>query len=208
MSLRILFAPGAGAPSSSAWMKAWRRRLERVAPVTTLDYPYMKEGRAMPDRLEVLIDAHRTALAALGAGPVVLAGKSMGSRVGCHLSLVAPVHALVCFGYPLVGLGKKKPVRDAVLKELRTPILFVQGTRDPLCPLDLLERVRADMKAPSVLHVVDGGDHSLAIRAMDRGRTGLTQRGVDGAVLDAIRGFLDSLETKSKPRAIRRRPPR
>jgi predicted alpha/beta-hydrolase family hydrolase len=207
--LRILFAHGAGAPSSSTWMKAWRKRLGAIAKVTSFDYPYMREGRAMPDRLETLIEAHREALRRLGADRVVLAGKSMGSRVGCHLSLVEPVQALVCFGYPLVGIGKKRPVRDAVLKELTTPILFVQGTRDELCPLELLESVRREMKAASSLHVVDGGDHSLAIRAMDAKRTGATQREVDAAILEAVRAFVEEhAKRKSSPRATQRRPPR
>src|SRR5256885_6964080 len=41
----------------------------------------------------------------------------------------------------------------------RSPILFVQGSRDALCPLPDLERVRAAMTAPSALHVVQGGNH-------------------------------------------------
>ncbi len=77
---------------------------------------------------------------------MVLAGKSMGSRMGCHVSLEEPVVCLVCFGYPLRAAGSGK-LRDAVLLELSTPILFVQGTRDELCPLDDLEKVRARMNA-------------------------------------------------------------
>lgn len=190
-------------------MKAWRKRLGAIGQVTSFDYPYMRDGRAMPDRLEALIEAHREALRGLGGFRVVLAGKSMGSRVGCHLSLVEPVEALVCFGYPLVGIGKKRPVRDAVLKELTTPILFIQGTRDDLCPLELLESVRREMKAPSSLHVVDGGDHSLAIRAMDAKRTGTTQREVDASILEAVRGFVDEhARRKSSRRATRKAPSR
>ncbi len=187
----LLFAPGAGAPSSSAWMEAWARRLGALGDVVRLDYPYMTAGRLSPDRLPVLIKAHREALEAARAsrpGPVVLVGKSMGSRVGCHLSLEAEVAALVCLGYPL--RGARGDLRDEVLLALRTPILFVQGTRDALCPLDALERVRARMTAPSSLHLVEGGDHSLrvGVRALrDRGET---QEQVDAAVLEATRGFL------------------
>jgi hypothetical protein len=105
----VLLAPGAGAPSSSAWMTSWARRLAVVGPVHRFDYPYMRAGRRVPDRLPVLIEAHRAALHAMGEAhrelPVVLAGKSMGSRVGCHLSLSeTEVRGLVCFGYPLVGV--------------------------------------------------------------------------------------------------------
>src|SRR3954469_6057874 len=87
----IVFAPGAGASSSSAWMKAWRQHLETLGTTVAFDYPYMRAGRKTPDKLPQLIDAHRLALTEARAthpGPVVLAGKSMGSRIGCHLSLV------------------------------------------------------------------------------------------------------------------------
>lgn len=186
----LLLAPGAGAPSTSAWMEAWARRLGALGDVVRFDYPYMKAGRRSPDRLPVLVKAHREALEEARAsrpGPAVLVGKSMGSRIGCHLSLEAEVAALVCLGYPL--RGARGDLRDEVLLSLRTRTLFVQGTRDALCPLDALERVRARMSAPSALHVVEGGDHSLrvGVRALrDRGET---QEDVDARVLEAIRSF-------------------
>ena len=89
----ILFAPGAGQPSTSDWMRAWAGRLGTLGQVSTFDYPYMLAGRRRPDRPPVLLEAHRTALAAARAGregPVVLAGKSMGSRIGCHLAAGEP----------------------------------------------------------------------------------------------------------------------
>jgi uncharacterized protein len=193
----ILFAPGAGAPSTSPWMKAWQKRLSELGTTVPFDYPYMREGRKAPDPLPKLIAAHREAaskaLAAHG-GDLVLAGKSMGSRIGCHASLEdLNVRALVCFGYPLQGAGKKRAIRDEVLMRLSTPILFVQGTRDPLCPLELLESVRAKMQAPSTLHVVTGGDHSLTVSATALKAASETQADSDARVLAAVRAFLESL---------------
>ncbi|MET0591101.1 MAG: alpha/beta fold hydrolase [Polyangiaceae bacterium] len=190
----ILFAHGAGAPSSSAWMVAWKKRLATLGPTIAFDYPYMRERRRAPDRLPVLIAAHRDALAAATAehsGPVVLAGKSMGSRIGCHLATEEPsVRGLICFGYPLKAPGKKGAVRDEVLLALRVPILFLQGTRDPLCPLDLLETVRAKMTAPSTLHVVEGGDHSLTVSVTALRAAGEKQSDSDARVLAAVTQFL------------------
>jgi len=161
------------------------------------DYPYMREGRRAPDPLPKLIAAHREAAAkavASHGGDLVFAGKSMGSRVGCHASLEEPnVRALVCFGYPLKGAGKKQPIRDEVLTRLRTPILFVQGTRDPLCSLELLESVRGKMQAPSSVHVVTGGDHSLIVSATALKAAGETQPDSDARVLVAVREFLNGL---------------
>ena len=59
----FVFAHGAGAPSSSGWMVAWRKRLETLGDVVTFDYPYMRAGRKTPDRLPALITAHREVLA-------------------------------------------------------------------------------------------------------------------------------------------------
>jgi uncharacterized protein len=188
----VLLAPGAGAPSTSPWMERWAARLAALGDVVRFDYPYAKAGRRSPDRLPALVAAHRAALAearaAAPGAPVVLAGKSMGSRVGCHVALEEPVAALVCLGYPLRSPGGA--VRRDVLGLLRTPILFVQGTRDPLCPLELLSDVRGEMGAPSALHVVEGGDHSLTVGVRTLAARGETQDDVDARVLEAIAGFL------------------
>lgn len=188
----LLFAHGAGAGSGHSWMQAWSKRLEAVADVTCFDYAYMARG-GRPDRLPALVEQHREALAAMrgrSRRSVLLAGKSMGSRVGCHLAVEdGGVAGLVCFGYPLIGASKRKPVRDAVLLELETPILFVQGTRDKLCPLERLEAVRGRMQAESWLHVVEGGDHSLLVGKRALAAAGETQDDVDARILGAVTRF-------------------
>ncbi len=125
----------------------------------------------------------------------MLIGKSMGSRVGCHVAaadddVAQSVKALVCLGYPLVGMGKRSPLRDKVLVDLRTPILLVQGTRDSLCPLEKLEEVRGRMQARHELHVVEGGSHSLEVGKRALAAAGESQADVDGRIVDAIRAFL------------------
>lgn len=196
----FLFAPGAGAPSSSAWMVAWKKRLEPLGRVVSFDYPYQRAGKKSPDRPPVLVSSHRAELERLRAeheGPIVLIGKSMGGRIGCHVAVElareeadagARPSALVCLGYPLVAPGGA--VRDEVLVELRTPVLFVQGTRDPMCPLERLASVRGRMQAPSELHVVDGGDHSLVVQKRALTEQGLTQAGVDERIFAAIEAFV------------------
>jgi len=192
----LLFAPGAGAPSSHPWMRAWAERLMPIGNVRPFDYDYMREGRRRPDPPPLLIAAHRQALRDARndeTQPVILIGKSMGGRIGCHVALEESVAGLVCLGYPLCGAGDPKRMRDKVLRDLRTPILFVQGTRDPLCPLDLLENIRKDMKAPNSLHIVEGGDHSLQVTKTQLKNAGKTQDEVDARVLTAIAQFVGRL---------------
>lgn len=192
MSLQFLFAPGAGAPSSSPWMTRFAGRLAALGLVRRFDYPYRLAGRRTPDRMPVLMAAHRAELEKMEkALPVVLIGKSMGARVGCHLANeVGPeaVAAVVCLGYPLVG--QNGSLRDDVLLAMRTPVLFVQGSRDRLCPLDRLAVVRSRMSAPNQLHVVEGGDHSLESTKAALKARGTIQDAIDAAVVQRISEFL------------------
>jgi hypothetical protein len=197
MERLIVFASGAGAPSSHSWMQNWKRRLSNIGEVETFDYDYMREGRKRPDRLPQLIEAHRQALQRAqerhpGASTILI-GKSMGGRIGCHVSLEEKVDGLVCLGYPLCAMGDRTKLRDEVLRAVTTPILFVQGARDSLCPLDLLERVRAEMKAPNFLHIVEGGDHSLRVPKRLLQASGEMQEDIDGQVFKTITGFVDQL---------------
>jgi hypothetical protein len=66
----------------------------------------------------------------------------------------------------------------------------VQGTRDTLCPLDILARVRAEMRTVNTLHVVEGGDHSLQVTKSHLKASGETQDTVDHRTLEAIRRFV------------------
>jgi predicted alpha/beta-hydrolase family hydrolase len=200
----FLFAPGAGAPSSHPWMQQWTKRLATIGSVVVFDYPYMRENRKRPDPLPQLIATHRQALAEAREKirdhksdvSTILIGKSMGGRIGCHVASKEEVDALVCLGYPLCAMGDRTKLRDEVLRSLRTPILFAQGTRDPLCPLDLLERVRAKMGAPNLLHIVEGGDHSLRVTKQQLLAAGETQDDVDLRILEAISKFVQNVTLK------------
>ena len=192
--LLFVFAHGAGAPSSHPWMQAWSALLGTLGVVESFDYPYMQGKKRAPDPQPLLIRAHLAAITAAQARhpdhELILIGKSMGSRIGCHVALERPVSKLVCLGYPLVAAGNSGKVRDQVLLELETPILFVQGTRDPLCPLERLSDVRKKMRAPSKLFVVDAGDHSLQVSKTQLKQAGEDQTAVDARILHVIRHFL------------------
>jgi len=177
-------------------MRTFARLLASIGSVEAFDYPYAQEGRKRPDPPPKLIAAHKAALASFREkhdGPIVLVGKSMGGRIGCHVALVEPVAAVVCLGYPLCAAGDPTKLRDQVLFELRTPAMFVQGTRDSLCPLELLDGVRKRMRAPSALQVVEDGDHSLMVSKTALKARGATQEEADAQMLAAIATFLDGL---------------
>jgi uncharacterized protein len=197
-------AHGAGASSSSGWMRRYAELLAELGSVRAFDYPYARAGaaRKAPDKLEVLVAAHRAELEALASqsaanDKLILAGKSMGGRVGCHVAVEASnqglraVNGLVCFGYPLRGQNGK--LRDAVLLALTTPILFVQGTRDTLCALPELEQVRKRMSARSELFVVEGGDHGLEVTKTALKQRATTQAEIEAGILAKVAEFCASI---------------
>lgn len=195
----FVFAHGAGAPSTSPWMRRWREYLQTIGHVVPFDYPYMQARRKMPDRMPALVEAHRAVLekvrAEAGGAPIFLAGKSMGSRVGCHLSLEEKVAGLVCIGYPLVS-GASGKLRDEVLVALRTPILFIQGTHDDLCPLPKLQDVRARMTAPNWIYVAQDANHSIELPSVKR--TPALQQDLEYSAADAVRRFVEDVNNLSR----------
>lgn len=173
-------------------MENWREMLSAVGPVVTFDYPYRNEGRRLPDRLPVLLEAHREALESgrrKHGDSVWLVGKSMGSRVGCHLANTEACEGVICFGYPLVSQSGAH--RTEALVRCRAPLLLIQGTRDRLAPLDeIRSAIQARLLAPTRLVIVPSGDHSLELTRGHLRAIGKSQAEVDRELLAEIRGFM------------------
>ena len=182
-------------------MQRWKGYLEELGQVETFDYPYMAAGKRRPDPLPALMLAHQQAITEATRGkrsPLVLIGKSMGSRVGCHVAsaqdaIAERVRAVICLGYPLKGMGKTQKLRDEVLLALDKPILFVQGSRDSLCPPELLAKVRKKMRTRNELYMIEGGSHSLEVGKRQLALQGESQEDVDREALGAIHRFLDEV---------------
>jgi len=135
------------------------------------NFPYKEKGQRAPDPPEKL---NRTWQAAFefvmnhpqfGTPRIVAVGKSMGGRIASQMTadgLILP-KALIFLGYPLHPPGRKEQLRDAHLYRINIPMLFFAGTRDTLCDLDLLKPVVSRLKGPTVLEVIEGGDHSFVL---------------------------------------------
>jgi uncharacterized protein len=189
----VVLAHGAGAPMDSLFMNVVARGLAAGGVrVARFEFPYMQRrregggGRA-PDREPVLREAWLAAIEALGGGGrLVIGGKSMGGRIASMVADQAGVGGLVCLGYPFHPPGQPDRLRTAHLKELKTPTLIVQGTRDPF---GTQEDVAGYELSPHirVLWLPDG-DHSFKPRAAS-GRS--ERQNVDEAVA-AMLGFVAS----------------
>ena len=164
-STGVLLSHGAGLGQDHEWMVYVRDGLAAAGiPVMTFNYPYMEAGRKAPNPARILLACHRAALAGLRprVERVVLAGKSMGGRMGSHVAADGEdVVGLVFYGYPLVGIGKTEPRDVAHLEQVGAPMLFVQGTRDRLAPIDLITPVVDSLGAS--MYIVEDGDHSFRV---------------------------------------------
>jgi uncharacterized protein len=169
----FVFAHGAGAGERHPFMVTIARGLaDRAIDVVTFEFPYMQQKRKVPDKAPVLESAFREAIAEARTRvtpehALVIGGKSMGGRMATHLAAqkIEAVRGVVALGYPLHPPGRPEQPRVAHLPDIEMPILIVQGERDAFGTPAELRPVFRSLRAPVTLHVVEGGDHSLATRA-------------------------------------------
>ena len=178
----LVLGHGAGAGQTSPFMVSFAAGLAvRGLDVITFNFLYVEQGRRAPDRGPRLEACYRAVVGTAYAGcpevaarPFLIGGKSMGGRIASQIAAApepgstdaAPavdVAGLVLLGYPLHPPRRPDRMRDAHLPRVGAPILVVQGSRDSFGTPDELRPVLASLPAAR-LHVVEGGDHSLAIR--------------------------------------------
>lgn len=167
----FVFAHGAGAGMSHAFMTTFAEGLAKRG-VATLRYqfPHMENGSKRPDAPKVAHGAVRAATAeALRRFPEVplfAGGKSFGARMTSQAQAIKPlpgVKGVVFVGFPLHPAGKPAVDRADHLKQLGVPMLFLQGTRDELANLDLLQPVVSDLLR-ATLALFEDADHSFHVR--------------------------------------------
>lgn len=168
----LVLAHGAGGGQTSGFVvRAARELAARGVTVATFDFPYMSAGRSAPDKPAVL-EAHWRSVIDEARGrkefralPFFIGGKSMGGRIASQVAAagVEGVSGLVFFGYPLHPPAKPAQRRDAHLPDIKVPMLFLSGTKDPFgTPEEFRELVGGLSRA--TLELFDGGDHSIQTR--------------------------------------------
>jgi uncharacterized protein len=167
----LVLAHGAGAGMRHAFMQALAEELVGVG-VATLRYqfPYMEEGRGVPDRPKVLTAtvaaAVRAAREVAPGLPLLAGGKSMGGRMSSQAAadgFLNEVRGLVFFGFPLHPPKQPGTKRAEHLSKVAMPMLFLQGTRDALADLRLLRPICKQLGARATLQVVETADHSFHV---------------------------------------------
>jgi predicted alpha/beta-hydrolase family hydrolase len=106
------------------------------------------------------------ALQKLAPGRIFLGGHSYGGRQSSMLCAEEPDLAagLLLLSYPLHPPRKPEQQRTQHLPDLRTPALFVHGTRDPFGSIEELERALKMIPGKTKLVVVEGAGHDLGFK--------------------------------------------
>ncbi len=195
----LILAHGAGAAQTHPFMIDMAERLvKRGIDVATFNFLYTERGRKMPDRTDLLEACWHAAIASVrarGGLPterLFCGGKSMGGRIASNIAVSAAgegltLSGLVFLGYPLHPPQKPKVRRDAHLPRVPFPMLFVQGSRDELGGAAEIRKVVRGIPH-AALHVVEGGDHSLALLKRDGGAA--SQEAALERAADAIAAFV------------------
>lgn len=167
----MILAHGAGNDMENPLLTAVHTELMQRGWLTIrFNFPYKEQGRQLPDRTPVLEATWRAVIAELRNDPklspkhIFFGGKSMGGRIASHVVAAgADCRGLVFLGYPLHPANRPEKLRTGHLSKIQCPMLFIQGSRDRLCHLELLRTSLDQLHVPMTLHVIEGGDHSFNV---------------------------------------------
>jgi len=196
----FVFAHGAGAGMTHPFMETFAVGLgERGIATLRYQFPYMEKGSRRPDPPAIAQGAVRAAVAEAkrhcGKLRLIAGGKSFGGRMTSQAQAKAPltdVDGLAFVGFPLHPAGKPSSDRAEHLADVHIPMLFLQGSRDNLAELKLLEPVVKSLGPSASLHVVEAADHSFHVPA----RSGRNDREVMSEILDAFVVWVGMVEAK------------
>ena len=190
-----VLAHGAGAGMSHPFMAAIADGLaQRGIATLRYQFPYMERGSRRPDTPRVAHAAVRAAVTdaahRLPGMPLFAGGKSFGGRMTSQAQAIEPlagVLGLAFLGFPLHPAGKPSQARAEHLSDVRIPMLFLQGTRDELATLGLLQAVTTSLGVRASLHLCVAADHSFHVPA----RSGRTDADVLGEALSTLAAWID-----------------
>jgi uncharacterized protein len=192
-----VLAHGAGAGMSHPFMEAVAAGLaERHIATLRYQFPYMEKGGKRPDSPKVAQATVRAAVDEVRHRvpelPVVAGGKSFGGRMTSQAQAASPlpgVQGLVFLGFPLHPAGRPSDQRGAHLSEIKVPMLFLQGTRDALASIELVEALVQRLGKRATLRLFQDADHSFHVPA----RTGRNDADVRAEMLDELSAWLEAV---------------
>lgn len=171
-NVTIVLGHGAGADQLSGFMRMVSDGLAaRGFDAMTFNFLYKEKGKSVPDPKARLESCYRAVIDGalnhkkLKGNKLVIGGKSMGGRIASQVAAAEGerVAGLVFLGYPLHPPGRPDKMRDEHLKEIKAPMLFCQGSRDPFGTEDEIKAIIKKHRLPATLYVIESGDHSFKV---------------------------------------------
>jgi uncharacterized protein len=170
----MTIAHGAGAGMHHSFMVTLAQSLSEVNIATMrFNFPFLENKKGRPDTPAV---AHQTIEAAIAKAkklfpklPLFVAGKSFGGRMTSqYLSAHhdAAIKGMIFYGFPLHPPGKPSVERAEHLKEVKVPMLFLQGTRDELATWKLIESVCSSLPLAELVKI-EGANHAFKAGKQD-----------------------------------------
>ncbi len=190
----VVLGHGAGAGMTHPFMAALADGFaERGIATLRYQFVYMERGSKRPDAPALAHAAVRVAVAAAEACwpglPLVAGGKSFGGRMTSQaeaLTHLPGVVGLVFVGFPLHPADRPGIDRAEHLDRVALPMLFLQGTRDDLAELALMQGVVERLQPRATLKLFDDADHSFHVRA----RSSRTDAAVMRELLDVAAAWI------------------
>ena len=146
-------------------------------------------GKSMGGRIASQVAAGWTGLT--GPDEVKPRSKKLSAKTDTRHNAkheMGEIAGLVLLGYPLHPPGKPEQLRDQHLKDIRAPMLFMQGSRDAFGTPEELRAVIKRLHLPATLHVIEGGDHSFKVPKS----LGIPQQQIYETAMDEITRWLGS----------------
>ena len=186
----FVLAHGAGAGMEHPSMTAVAAELAtRNIATLRFQFPYMERGSRRPDPPPVCHATVRAAVAEAARSvpglKLLAGGRSFGGRMTSQAQAIKPlpgVKGLAFIGFPLHPAGKPSVERAEHLHRVKIPMMFLQGTRDELAKLELLQPLIDQLGAHSTLKLLQDADHSFHVPA----RSGRKDADVRAEMLDAL----------------------
>ena len=169
----LILTHGAGSDCNAPLLVALGETFsEHGYAVLRCDLPFRRERRTgppFPGNAERDRAGLRNAVAVLRksvAGRIFLGGHSYGGRQATMLCAAEPelVSGLLLLSYPLHPPRKPEQLRIQHLPGLRTPSLFVQGTRDPFGSVQEITNALQLIPAKTELMTLEGVGHDLGFK--------------------------------------------
>jgi uncharacterized protein len=165
----LVLTHGAGADCRTRLLVAMAAAFaEAGLTVLRCDLPFRQKRPSGPPLGTAALDREglRSAVEALrrlAPGRLFLGGHSYGGRQATMLVAEDPalVEGLLLLSYPLHPPRRPADLRTAHFPELRTPSLFVHGSRDPFGTIEEMRSALGLISAPTTLVPIDGAPHAL-----------------------------------------------